>query len=67
MGGESIHPIGKTIGTAMRGTLSGDAIGTATASFSIIDGEKLTLMNAPMRSYLFKLTTSSHGLVSTAF
>ena len=67
VGGDSIHPIGRTIGTAMSGSSSGDVVGTATASFSIIDGERPTLMNASARSYLLRLTVPCRGLASAAF
>ena len=67
VGGDSIHPIGSTIGTAMIGYLSGNVIGTATASFSIIEGERPTLINASARSYLLRLTVPCHGFASAAF
>ena len=56
VGGDSVHPIGSTIGTPMRGSLSGNVVGTATASFSIIEGERLTLINVAARLYLLRLT-----------
>ena len=56
VGGDTIHHIGSTIGTAMRGSLSGNVVGTATASFSIIEGERLTLINVAARLYLLRLT-----------
>ena len=56
VGGDSIHPIGSIIGTAMGGSSSGDVVGTAIASFSITEGERPTLINASARSYLLRLT-----------
>ena len=47
-GGDSIQPMGRTIGTAMRGSSSGDIVGTATASFSIMEGARPTLIAVPM-------------------
>ena len=52
----SINPAGRTIGPAMRRSLSVNIIGIATASFSIIEGERLALMNVPARLYLLRLT-----------
>ena len=67
IGGDSIHPIGSTIGTAMRGSSSGNVIGTATASFSIIEGERPTLINVSARLYLLRLTIPCRGFASAAF
>ena len=61
-GGDSIHPMGRTIGTEMRGSLSANVVGTATASFSIMEGERPTLMNASARLNLLRLTTHVVGL-----
>ena len=66
-GGDSIQPMGRTIGTAMRGSSSGDVVGTATASFSIMEGARPTLMNASARSYLLRLTIPCRGFASAAF
>ena len=62
-GDDSIHPMGsRTIGTAMRGCLSANVVGTTTASFSIMEGERPTLMNASARLNLLRLTTHVVGL-----
>ena len=66
-GGDSIHPMGRTIETTMKGSLLGNAIRISTASFSIIDGERLDLMNVSAKSYLLRLTTPCHGFASAAF
>ena len=56
-GGDSIYPMGsKTISTAIMGSLSVDVVGTTTASFTIMKGERPTLMNAPARLSLLRLT-----------
>ena len=65
--GDSIHPIGSTIGTAMSVSSSSDDVGTATASLSIMEGERQTLMNASARSYLLRLTVPCRVLASAAF
>ena len=66
-GDDSIFNMGRTIETAMRGSLSVDAIGTATASFSIMEGAWLTLMNASARFYLLRLTIPCRGFASATF
>jgi hypothetical protein len=65
-GGDSIHPMGRTIGTAMRGSLSVNVIGTATTNFSIMEGERLNLMNELARSYLLRLTIPYCGFASAS-
>ena len=66
-GGDSIYPMGsKTISTAIMGSLSVDVVGT-TASFSIMEGERPTLMNASARVNLPKFTILCHGSASATF
>ena len=65
--GDFIHPIDRTIGTVMRGVLSDDYVVAATACFSIMEGESLTLMNALTRLYLLRLTIPCHGFASATF
>ena len=67
VGGDSIHPVGSTIGTAIRGSSSGDVIETATASVSIIEDERPTLINASARSYVLRLTVPYCGFASATF
>ena len=61
-GDDSIHPMGRTTGTTMRGSVSANVVGTATVSFSIMEGEMPTLMNVSARLNLLRLTTHVVGL-----
>ena len=58
VGGDSIRPIGSTIGTAMRGSLSDNVVGTATASLSIIEAERPTPINVSARLYLLSMSAN---------
>ena len=64
---DSIHPIESTIGTAISGPASSNAIGTAIVSLSTIEGERAMPMNASARLYLLRLTNPCHGLASDTF
>ena len=47
--------------------MTDNVVQAATDSLSIIEGDRLTLMNVSVRSYLVKLTVLCHGYASIAF
>ena len=66
-GGDSFYPAGRTMVTAMRGSLPVDVIWTATAVFSIMAGERPTLVNVLARLHLLRLTIPCCGFASATF